>query len=245
MPPRTIKQSVVDPVQISLAHPSLEYWRAFDLCAMAAHRNTRVLVLASEPFYARELLKRLAGTDVTFVPLDSDWLSAAKDPTTLLGIEVQAPVPYSLPALNIPYPTIIWAEPTRQNSQQTIAAITRLLEADGLLCVISTGSLGWFLKQKQVTKQPLGQQQTIQLLKKNHYMCKEHYGFHGPLSIFWSFAYRALVRLNRDDLADRYIQQMRMQYASRQTRLTTLNVSIVYKKTSAIELSKPPAVSKN
>ncbi len=213
-------------VMLALTMPSLEYRYAFDLCAVEAHNSGGpALVVASEALYARELLKRIVARPVTLVPL-GNWLTSADRLESVLGIEVEAPDVRPLENVAGPVPLIICAEPV---SPQVFGALYRLLQPGGRLCMISPGRLAPFIPHDDTRHKSLGWRQTKALLAQQGFAWESRHGFHGPVSVFWSYAFRLSTLLGRSDLADRCLYRMHETFMTAQTCLTTLNLALVSK----------------
>ncbi|MGC8786378.1 MAG: hypothetical protein ACP5Q1_03015 [Anaerolineae bacterium] len=204
-----------------LLHPSLEYQYAFDLCAVEAqHTGGQVALFASSPFYARELLKRLAGCEITLVAI-GEWSRWAHDLQAWLGAEI-APSAFSLapPYHRTRVHCAVWAEPERTSGAQALRDMGEMLLPGGKLCVIASGWLARFLPEWQRNKSrpsthPAGLRQAIAWLRHSGFAVKACDGFHGPQSILWGYASRWMERLGRGDSADRCLFQMRATYAVR------------------------------
>nr|MBC7245834.1 hypothetical protein [Chloroflexota bacterium] len=196
----------------------MEYQYAFDLCAVEAHRTGGPIVLfASSPFYARELLKRLHGCKILLVAI-GEWGLWASDLQRWLGVEVD-PAAFSLAPqhLNLCAYCAIWAEPELADDRQVPERVRQALLPGGKLCVIFSSRLARFLPEWQGNgerpdKHPLGLQQVMQWLRHGDFAIEVLYGFHGPRSILWGYAFRLMERLGRGDLADRCLHRMRAGY---------------------------------
>jgi len=198
--------------------PSLEYQHAFDLCAVEVHRvQGPVAVFASRPFFAREVLKRLTGCEAALVPIGS-WGSSREDVGGLLGPEADAPVVRMAECARLQVRSVVWVEPQQQGGERALDHIRRILPPDGKVCVIVSGWLARFLPEwrqveRRLAEPPAGLWWTFQRLRQAGLRVETLHGFHGLSSILWSYAWRGLARLGRDDWADRCHFQMRAQYA--------------------------------
>jgi hypothetical protein len=197
--------------------PSLEYQHAFDLCAVEAHRTGGpVAIFTSSPFYARELLKRLDGCEVWLVPT-GNWSSSGEDIGKLLSPEVEHPNIETLNRLSIEAEAAVWAEPERESGEQILTHIHRMLLPGRHLYVIASGWLARFLPEWQRNEDRPGERlvglrQTTKWLRQSGFTIEARYGFHGPVSILWGYAFRMMERLGRGDLADRCLFKMRAEY---------------------------------
>ncbi|MGA9349014.1 MAG: hypothetical protein WBW48_09445 [Anaerolineae bacterium] len=211
------RQSPIVNRQSSVERPSLEYQHAFDLCAVEVHRIDRpVAVFASSPFYARELLKRLDGCEFRLVPT-GDWSSSSASIGELLGPEVEHPSVQALESLNVQAKAIVWAEPEREGGEQVLKRINQMLFSGGHLYTIASGWLARFLPEWRCNddrpgEHPVGLWQTTKWLRQGGFTVQALYGFHGPVSILWGYAFRLMGRLSLGDLADRCLFKMRAEY---------------------------------
>jgi len=203
--------------QWSVMRPSLEYQHAFDICAVEVHRTGGpVAVFAGSPFYARELLKRLDGCKAVLVPI-GDWSSSSASIGELLGPEVEHPNFETLERLDVHAKTAVWAEPEREGGERVLKRINQMLFPGGHMYVIASGWLARFLPEWQHNDNrpgqwPVGLRQAVKWLRQGGFAVEALYGFHGPASILWGYAFRLLERLGRGDLADRCLFQMRAKY---------------------------------
>jgi len=205
----------------SVERPGLEYQHAFDLCAVEVHRaGGPVALFASSPFYARELLKRLNSSQVIFCPVGKwgdefagGWLTLSPE-VMWDGIVVMRPGSEEVPP---PVAAAIWAEPERGDGGPTLKHIRRMLQPTGRLWVITSGRLSHFLPEwrraeDRPARDPAGWRQALRSLRQSGFAIQARYGFHSPVSILWSYAFRLMERLGRSDLADRCLFQMRAEY---------------------------------
>jgi hypothetical protein len=200
-----------------LDRPSLEYQYAFDLCAVEVHRiSGPVAVFAGSPFYARELLKRMGGCEARLVPIGG-WGSSSANIGELLGPEVEHLDVQTLESLDVQTKAIVWAEPERTSGEQALRHIHRMLLPGGHLYVIASGWLARFLPEwrrndDRPGERPVGLRRTIKWLRQGRFTVEGLYGFHGPESILWGYAFRLMERLGRGGLADRCHFKMRAGY---------------------------------
>jgi hypothetical protein len=215
--------------------PSLEYQHAFDLCAVEVHRAKEpVVVFASSPFYARELLKRLGGCEAMLLPVGDRMLSVASAQSALgpevawehLGGGEEAREPVAVPVA-------VWAEPEREGGKQVLKHIHQMLLPGGRLHIIASGWLARFLPEwrrddDRPVQRPVGLRQAVKWLQQGGFAVEALYGFHGPASILWAYAFRLLESLGRGDLADRCLFQMRAEYvvSARQAMWTPIGVAV-------------------
>ena len=203
------------------ARPSLEYQYAFDLCALEAHQVPgTTAILASAPFYARELLKRLDGRAkvVAFIR-ESDRTPAGLN--ELLGPEVTDSDIRPWHSFQCQAQSVIWAEPLPNDKPPIVDAIEHILSPGGFLSVVSSGWLAlrflpeWLEGSQHKETRPARLQRVLQWLRPDGFQIEALYGFHGPRSALWGYASRLMERVGRPDLADRYQFRMRASYVSR------------------------------
>lgn len=202
--------------------PSLEYQHAFDLCAVEVRRRgVPIVIFASSPFYAREILKRLHREEVMWMPLFT-----AQSLREWLGPEVESShfrVDFTSPGSLAPLLSkslarcVVWAEPEAGHGKQGLEHIIQVLPSDGHLYAIVSNLLARFLPEWQrdsdrPSQQPVGLWQTIKWLREAGFTIEALYGFHGPQSILWGYASRPMEFLGRSDLADRCLLRMRATY---------------------------------
>lgn len=204
MPPNEYNRPTAGASGWSATRPSLEYQHAFDFCAVQAHRaQGPVALLASSPFYARELLPRLRGCDVALVPL-GDWDAETAGLAVSAG-DVQAAA-------------IVWAGPERGDDDAVLERIERALLSEGCLCIVAAGWLArilpeWQRETDRPGHRPAGLRRIAGRLKSRGFVVESDRGFHGPESILWGYASRLMRALGRADLADRCHFRMRARYA--------------------------------
>lgn len=184
--------------------PSLEYWHALDMCAVAASTtSTPVTVLAQSSFYQNELGHRLGQSSLV--------------------------TPVRLPAA--PVHCVVWAEPEQASSSQVLAQLQQQMPPGSLLACISSNWLARRLPDWQTSpppaNQPTGAWRLRTLLKQTGYRLTELHGFHGPVSIAWGVAGQLLGQLQHDALADRCAFQMRMTYAAQGWQALLAPVSVL------------------
>ena len=200
-----------------LERPSLEYQHAFDLCAVHVHRSSGpVAVLASSPFYARELLKRLDGVEAQLVPIGG-WGASAGDIGTLLGPELELPESQALRPAELEAKAAVWATPDGKSAQQVLDRIGPMLPPGGKLYVIAAGWLARFLPEWKAddglrSERRLGLRRTTGWLRQAGFIIEAQYGFHGPSSTLWGLAARLMARLGRVGWSDRCHFRMRAEY---------------------------------
>ena len=209
--------SRADSSEVWLERPSLEYQHAFDWCAVELHRIMRpVALFASSAFYARELLKRLHGLDVSLLPLGR-WYSSAEDKGRLLGPEVELADVEDLHRLQRQVEAAVWAEPERTTAEESLGCIRQALVPVGRLYVISSGWLRRFLPEWKragcrPSEFPAGWCRTVQSLRREGFEIEALFGFHGPASALWGLASQLLTCVHRHDLTDRCHFRMRATY---------------------------------
>ena len=201
----------------SVARPSIEYQHAFDCCAVELNRTGGpVAVLASSPFYARELLKRVSGRDAWLVPT-SGWHASSAGIEAHLGPEIDSSSVHWAPASDLGVSAAVWAEPERDRVEQTLASIQQRLAPDGPLCVVLAGWLARFLPERERRGslpefRPAGMRRTVGWMRRAGFRIEASYGFHGLVSIAWGYLARLLEYVGRADLADRCLYWMRAKY---------------------------------
>lgn len=226
-----VSRSETDGSRWSVERPSLECQHAFDLCAVEVHRKGGpVAIFAASPFYARELLKRMDGCEAWLVPA-GNWSSSGENIGKLLGPEVEHPNIETLKRFNIETKTVVWAEPEWESNEQFLKHIQRMLLPGGHLYVIASGWLGRFLPEwrrndDRPGEHPVGLRQTTKWLRRGGFTIEAQYGFHGPISILWGYAFRLMERLGRGDLADRCLFKMRAEYVVRGRQAMWAPVSV-------------------
>jgi len=198
--------------------PSLEYQHAFDLSAARIGREDgKKLVVASNAFYAREAITRLRGPQLIAQGWQLDDTFAGVHVTTLADVEG-------------PFNGIIWSEPLRDTAADTLPKLLDLLAPGGALCVISSGALSRFLPPTHAENQvPLKWANIQPILNASSLKVERAMGFHGVVSIAWSYGFRLMNALNRLDLADRCLYKMRSVYAVPDGRACTLHTAITVK----------------
>ncbi|MBN1137159.1 MAG: hypothetical protein JXM73_11270 [Anaerolineae bacterium] len=206
----------------AVQRPGLEYQHAFDLCAMGLHRaQGPVAVVASRPFYARELLKRTTDLDRQLIlASESDLSNAAIEEG--LGPEVDRTHlriergldPHT--GLDPDMGAAVWAEPIRANARVTLQAIRQALIPGGPLYILVSGWLARFLPEWKAGETrtggiPLGWD-SLRRARQAGFAIEKQYGFHPPTSVAWGYMSRMMDRLGRGDLADRCLFKMRACY---------------------------------
>jgi hypothetical protein len=220
-----------------LRRPSLEFRYTFDYCAMHAYqRRAASALLVSSPLYAYEMLHRLYNFNATLIPT-ADWW-ATKDESFLSSLGMDTPPIQSLEGQTDMVKTVIWAAPQADDVESILASIHKILDPDGKLYIIAGGTLSRFLEgvlhfDDQAVGLPVNYRQLIQSLKHHQYHIETIQGFHGLISIIWSYAFRLMNALGKPHLADRCFYRMRATYAvdGWQKALTTLNVIVANKPT--------------
>ena len=193
----------------SVERPSLEYQHAFDLCAVEVHRAKEpVVVFASSPFYARELLRRLGGCEPMFLPV-GDWMLSVASAQSALGPEVawehlgggeEAREP-------VVVPVAVWAEPEQKNGERVLWQIDQRLSPGGRLFVIVTGPLARIQPVHQMDgNQPAdsaaGVNRVTRWIRQKKLALIALYGLYGPESFLWGILAKLALYLRRPDLAD-------------------------------------------
>ena len=198
--------------------PSLAYHRAFDLLgSRTACTSGPTAVLASGPFYAREVVRRLDGQVLLHVRdpgLDETQIRNATGPE--VGLPRLRVTP-SLADTTMAEPrALIWAEPEEDSWQITLEDIRRL--GPPVILVMGTTWMRRLLPEWQnaahpPAPSPLGSPGRVaRALHKMGYTVHDTYGFHGPRSLLWGTASRLPAALGRRDLVDRCFAAMRRAY---------------------------------
>ena len=207
-----------------LRRSSLAYHTAFDLCAAEASREAGpVAVLASSPFYARELARRLSGEVLLHFAhaegLTEPAIRAAMGPEVDWG-RMRLVSAWERSKEDCPH-MVLWAEPEKQTCEDTLNAVQQLAPSAGRILILGTTRLRRLLPEWQSAdsppaRAPLGSMRPIvRALRDLGYAVEGAYGFHGPLSLLWGTASRLPAALGRDDLVDRCFAAMRQAYLVR------------------------------
>lgn len=197
-----------------LQRPSLAYQAAFDRCAVeAAQRDGPVLVLAGNPFYAREIVRRLSGS-VALQPFGSGWPQDEDLLRKLLGPEIHWDQVNLIMTGHEPSQlarTIIWAEPRDSTWRHIVPDLQRLAAPDAKAIVLGRSArMGRFLPdQPQQSGMPVPLSQAADALGRAGWRIEQRVGFHGPRSLLLGAVSRVPALLNRDDLLDRNSAAMR------------------------------------
>lgn len=200
----------------SIRRPSsLEYHNAFDLSvSQAVQRGGAIHLFARNGFFAREILARLAETTVTLVPV-GDWLE--ENNGAILGVE-SGTFTVKLPdEIDGVIESAIWAEPDRLHGKEYFSLLQEHFSSGSSLIIITSNFLArmlpeWNRPDGLSGNSPAGSSRTIRWLRQNGFSLVKMYGFHGLLSTFWGYAFRAMMMLRRPDLADRCLYKMRETY---------------------------------
>jgi hypothetical protein len=201
-------------VPVWLQPSGLVYQIAFDRCVMLAqpHKGSAWL-LASNPFYARELLRRWS-SPVTLCPIGG-WNQKIGLPEVVgqdivwQQVQVVAPESLSIPAS---VKTIIWAEPTKSDWQLQMTWLLDHLGSENRLIILGrTAGLRRFLpEQPEQVGEPAYLSALMAMLQRQEpqrpYIT---YGFHAPLSLLGGIMARIPVIMKRDDLVDRVLAFVR------------------------------------
>jgi hypothetical protein len=205
-----------------LQRPSLAYRAAFDLCAtQAARAGGPTFVLASSPFYACEVVRRLNGQILLHFPRNPGLGEA--ETRTALGPEMdwaRLRVASSMKDTAMAErQTLAWAEPERDTCRAVLASLRN--SGPRAVLVLGTSWLRrllpeWQAGEWQPAAAPVGSMGRItEALRRAGYAVRETYGFHGPRSLLWGTASRLPAALGRDDLVDRWFAAMRRAYVVR------------------------------
>jgi len=202
-------------MRICLQRPSLVYQCAFDLCAVEVRRfDMPVIVLASGPFFAREVLKRLYG-DVILYPT-GDWDPESDEYGTEMGLEVRWDHVQlaTVGKASLPFGTAIWTEPQRDDLSDVSDCLANALNREAQVIGITSNWLRFMLPEWKETsrspaQRPLGFAKTSWLLKRWGFRTQRCYGIQGPVSLAYGFLARLAAMAGREDLADRLRAGMR------------------------------------
>lgn len=192
----------------------LVYQIAFDRCVMMAqpHKGPAWL-LASNPFYARELLRRWSNP-VTLCPIGG-WdrkislSEAVGQDIVWQQVQIAAPESLSFPAR---VQTIIWAEPSGPEWHTRLTWLLENLESESRLMILGrTAGLRRFLPEQpaQMGEPANLSALTMGLHRYEQQLSYTAYGFHAPLSLLGGIAARIPTLMKRDDLVDRLLAFMR------------------------------------
>ena len=215
-----------------MERPSLEYQHAFDCCAVELQRVAGpVTVVASHPFYARELLKRLDGCHVSLV-LAPDWNLPAEEISRWLGYDVARSSIESDPGVGAQAQAAVWAEPQREVGEEILERIGRTVRPGGQLYVVASGWLRRFLPEWQrgavlAGQEPAGLRAATRWLRAAGWHVERPYGFHGPRSVCWGLAAHGAARLARLDCADLCHFGMRAAYVVHGWQASLAPVTVV------------------
>jgi hypothetical protein len=201
-----------------LERPSLPYQVAFDICAVEAGCVAGpVAVLAGSPFYARELLKRMAGGGY-LCPLGGwdprrDEIRAALGPELAWErIEVLAPGA-APPAVAIGF----WAEPQEGDPSHLREWMRTMLEPDGRLILLASNRLRsllpeWGRSGRSPAQRPLGWGRAARLLRAWGWRVERVLGLPGPASMICGFLARPAGLVGREDWVDRLVAGSRRSF---------------------------------
>jgi hypothetical protein len=197
--------------------PSLEYQHAFDCCAVALQPvSGAIAVLASHPFYGRELVGRLDSARVRLFAA-APWDPSAedvRDSWRAEGTGAEADLE-RLPASSLA--GVVWAEPERGSGPEVLAYIGRMLTPAGRLYVVTSNALRRCLPEWQgeawrPAGHPAGCSATLRWLRSSGWQVEQRYGFHGPRSALLGLAARGAAALGRHDWFDRCHAAMCIHY---------------------------------
>jgi hypothetical protein len=184
----TAAELAVEP--LAAPRPGLEYQHAFDLIASGAAAGAGAIgVRATSGFYSDQLRKRLGERALMF------------------GAELddRAPAPGV-------FANLVWAAPAGNRVIGELLRITERLEPGGRLWILAPGLTACLLPEHHpgegLVWLPLLQLQ----LRLVDLRLEAVYGFHGVVSVLWSWAARLAERAGRLDLADRCLVAMRQRY---------------------------------
>jgi hypothetical protein len=211
---------------------SLEYQYAFDFCAVALQRVVGpIAVLASHPFYARELGGRLDGAQVRLFAVPN-WRRQPENVRAWLGEQsVGAGVGLNrLSASSIA--AVVWAEPEREGGPELLARIGQLIAPGGRLYVVTSSPMRrflprWLPRGWRPAQHPAGHRATLHWLQRAGWCLERRYGFHGPRSVLWGLAARVAAAWERRDWVDRCRAAMRVHYVVRGTQAAIAPVAVL------------------
>lgn len=205
--------------------PSLAYHAAFDLCASEAnHTVGSVVVFASSPFYAREVVRRL-GQEVTLCFTDEAGTSRTEN-RSMLGPEIDWDkvrlVTLETVDKEPSASTVIWTEPQRETWRAVAGHLSTLTPSATTICVLGTTRLRRILPEWRrslafpLMYEPLGSIRYIaRVLQSLGHSTDGMYGFHGLFSLTLGVLSHLLAILRRGDLVDRCQAAMRQTYVVR------------------------------
>lgn len=197
--------------------PSLEYQHAFDCCAVALQPIAgSIAVLASHPFYGRELAARLDGRQARFFATPA-WDLAPEEMRAWLGAEGTSTQTDLESVAASGVVAAVWAEPEREGGRKVLARIEGVMAPAGRLYVVASGPLRRYLPEWQsrawgAAQCPAGYRATLRWLRMAGWQVEARYGFHGPRSVLWGLAVRCAAAGGRRDWADRCLAAMRAHY---------------------------------
>ncbi|MGA9347873.1 MAG: hypothetical protein WBW48_03590, partial [Anaerolineae bacterium] len=186
-----------------LERPSLAYQCALGLCAVEVHRSGGpVAVLASGPFYAREVLKRLSG-EVVLCPVGG-WGPQISDCWAEVGPEVSwdhVTLAGNDDASAL-CRTAIWVEPQENNVSDARTCLANISKEGARLIVITSNGLRFVLPEWKGADRlpacpPLGWAKTVRFLQRWGFRTQHCYGLQGPLSLAYGFLARLAATVGR------------------------------------------------
>ena len=217
-----------------LGYPSLPYHLAFDICALEAHRSGhQVSVLASSAFYAREVIKRLQGTNYLH-PL-GNWDPMDERSGKTMGPEINwdfeticAGVEFSEKS-----PLVIWAEPDHRHLEQFHTLLTGNIDWISRVFVITANRSRFLLPEwknppDHSSLKPLGVTKTRNLLEDWGFRITGVSRIQGLVSVLYGyFAHYAMIA-GRYDLADRFLARARSTLLNQKQVTSFSSLSVIH-----------------
>ncbi|MBN1937681.1 MAG: hypothetical protein JW934_23690 [Anaerolineae bacterium] len=225
--------------------PSLPYQHAFNFCAALTSRElSPVAILANDKVYLRELLKRVTGQIIVYLP----------EVTTLLGVDQRAALGPEIiwdnvtvidgDELQMPRPSrktsFIWVEPQSAHLSQARMLLAALAPVQGRVIALTSNWLRSTLPEWQAgrsahaVEKPLGVYATARFLQSLGFLVQTTYGFQGPTSLVCGLLARLAALLGRTDMVDRlFVAQRRVLRVKRwQTPWSALSIIVARKEAS-------------
>ena len=193
---------------------SLAYQMAFDRCAMEMMGATGpLLVAASKPFYAREVLRRFSGKAMLWP--HGDWPSNEDRLREILGPEMRWEQVQLDTSVNMSVPSlaeqVVWSTPDQQDWREVLAVLTRSAAADATMVVVGKAARGnRFLPDAPSSAERTAALKAITMeLELHNWRVRNVCGFQGPVSLLLGMTSRLPSLAGRQDLVDRYFAAVR------------------------------------
>lgn len=187
---------------------------------IAQRRGGTVVAAASSEFYTREFSNRLGKESIV---IQTGSRGTVTD---------RAVIRDQMKQMNMKANTVVWAEPMQEDLVSTLSAIKEVLLPESQLLVITSNWLAERLPEwRGLSEAPAasraGQRQTAAYLYTQGFTIAATHSYHGPVSIFWSYASRLMGVLGRFDMADRCRYRMRVRFLTHRWESHLSTVSII------------------